>query len=42
MNPILLRTLNLIIYFIIAVAIAFSGRAIFTIPEEVFRIYYRT
>ena len=37
MNPILLGTTNLIIYFVIAVIIAFSGRVLFPIPEEVFR-----
>ena len=37
MNPILMGTLNLIIYFAIAVILAFSGRILFTIPEEVFR-----
>lgn len=37
MNPILPGTLNLIIYFVIAVILAFSGRVLFTIPEEVFR-----
>ena len=37
MNPILSGTLNLLIYFIIAVILAFSGRVFFTIPDEVFR-----
>ena len=37
MNPILAGTLNLIIYFVIAVILAFSGRILFPIPEEVFR-----
>ncbi len=37
MNPIILGILNLIIYFVIAVILAFSGRVLFTIPEEVFR-----
>ncbi len=37
MNPILLGTLNLIIYFVIVVILAFSGRVFITIPEEVFR-----
>ena len=37
MSPILLGTLNLIIYFVIAVILAFSGRILFTIPDEVFR-----
>ncbi len=37
MSPILLGTLNLIIYFVIAVILAFSGRVLFTIPDEVFR-----
>ena len=37
MSPILLGTFNLIIYFIIAVILAFSGRILFTIPDEVFR-----
>ena len=37
MSPILLGTFNLIIYFIIAVILAFSGRVLFTIPDEVFR-----
>ena len=37
MNPILLGTLNLIIYFIIAVILAFGCRILFTIPEEIFR-----
>jgi len=37
MNPIILGTLNLIIYFVIAVFLAFSGRILFAIPEEVFR-----
>lgn len=37
MNPIAAGTLNLIIYFIIAVALAFSGRIFLPIPEEVFR-----
>ena len=37
MNPILAGTLNLMIYFFIAVILAFSGRILFPIPEEVFR-----
>ena len=37
MNALLLGTANLIIYFVIAVILAFSGRIFFTIPEEVFR-----
>ena len=37
MSPILTGTLNLIIYFVIAVILAFSGRVLFTIPNEVFR-----
>ena len=37
MSPILLGTLNLIIYFVIAVILAFSGRVLFTIPDEIFR-----
>jgi len=37
MNPILSGTLNLIIYFIIAVIIAFGCRILFTIPNEIFR-----
>lgn len=37
MNPIVIGTLNLIIYFVIAVIVAFSGRVFLTIPEEVFR-----
>lgn len=37
MNAILSGTLNLIIYFVIAVIIAFSCRLMFTIPEEIFR-----
>lgn len=37
MNPVLLGTLNLIIYFVIAVILAFAGRVFLTIPEEVFR-----
>ena len=37
MSLILLGTLNLIIYFVIAVILAFSGRVLFTIPDEVFR-----
>lgn len=37
MNAILLGTLNLIIYFIIAVVIAFGCRILFTIPDEIFR-----
>lgn len=37
MSPIWLGTVNLILYFVIAVAVAFSGRVLFTIPDEVFR-----
>ena len=37
MNPILLGSLNLIIYFIIAVAVVFAGRVLFTVPHELFR-----
>ena len=37
MNAILSGTLNLIIYFIIAVVIAFGCRILFTIPDEIFR-----
>lgn len=37
MNPIFLGTLNLIIYFVLAVIIAFGCRILFTIPDEVFR-----
>ena len=37
MNPILQGTINLILYFVIVVIVAFSGRVLFTIPEEVFR-----
>lgn len=37
MNPIVLGTINLIIYFIIVVILAFSARVLFTIPNEVFR-----
>lgn len=37
MHPILLGTFNLIIYFVIVVALAFSGRVLLTIPDEVFR-----
>ena len=37
MNSILLGTANLLIYFIIAISIAFPARLLFTIPEEVFR-----
>ena len=37
MNSILLGTANLLIYFIIAISIAFPTRLLFTIPEEVFR-----
>ena len=37
MNPILLGTANLFLYFIIAIGIAFPARLLFTIPEEVFR-----
>ena len=37
MNPLLLGTANLLIYFIIAISIAFPARLIFTIPDEVFR-----
>lgn len=37
MSLILWGTLNLIIYFVIAVAIVFPCRALFTIPEEIFR-----
>jgi len=37
MNAIVLGTFNLIIYFVIAVVIAFSGRALLTIPDEIFR-----
>lgn len=37
MDAFLLGTANLIIYFVIAVILAFSGRILFTIPEEVFR-----
>ncbi len=37
MNPIVLGTINLIIYFVIVVILAFSARVLFTIPNEVFR-----
>lgn len=37
MNLILLGTVNLIVYFVIAVIVAFLGRILLTIPEEVFR-----
>ncbi len=37
MSPILLGTLNLIIYFVIVVILAFLGRVLFTIPDEIFR-----
>jgi len=37
MSPIVLGTLNLILYFVIAVVLALSCRALFTIPDEVFR-----
>lgn len=37
MNPILLGTLNLIIYFVIAAGLALLCRVLFTIPEEIFR-----
>ena len=37
MNPIISGTLNLILYFVIAVVLALSCRALFTIPDEVFR-----
>ena len=37
MNHILPGTANLIIYFIGAISIAFPARALFTIPDEVFR-----
>ncbi|MBE5782049.1 MAG: phosphatidate cytidylyltransferase [Clostridiales bacterium] len=37
MYPVLLGSANLLIYFVIAVILAFSGRMLFPIPEEVFR-----
>lgn len=37
MNPILLGTLNLIIYFVIAAGTALLCRLFFTIPDEIFR-----
>ena len=37
MYPILHGTLNLLFYFIAAVAVVFSGRALFPIPNEIFR-----
>ncbi|MBR3935204.1 MAG: phosphatidate cytidylyltransferase [Oscillospiraceae bacterium] len=37
MNPIVYGTLNLLLYFMVAVAVVFSGRALFSIPDEIFR-----
>ena len=37
MNPIVLGILNLLIYFIIAISIAFPIRALIKVPEELFR-----
>ena len=37
MNPIVLGILNLLIYFIIAISIAFPIRALVKVPEELFR-----
>lgn len=37
MNPILMGTINVLIYFIIAAGLALTCRLLFTIPEEIFR-----